>query len=103
MLILDPFQQGVNRRTVVEADNGKQCYLLDVIAQILFFLKKMVEESLEAYECSDVDWVITVPAIWRAGGKQMMREAAYKVHSFILIRDLPFVTLYMKRGIPRKS
>jgi len=26
-----------------------------------------------------IDWVITVPAIWDAAGKQMMREAGYKV------------------------
>ena len=25
------------------------------------------------------DWVVTVPAIWDVRGKQMMREAAYKV------------------------
>ena len=30
---------------------------------------------------SDFEWVITVPAMWRSRGKQMMREAAYKVHT----------------------
>ena len=31
------------------------------------------------YRATDFDWVVTVPAIWTAQGKQMMREAAYKV------------------------
>jgi hypothetical protein len=31
----------------------------------------------------DVQWVVTVPAIWRQKAKQFMREAAYQVgHSF---------------------
>lgn len=33
---------------------------------------------------SDIDWVITVPAIWKSRGKQMMREAAYKVTKLYL-------------------
>ena len=28
---------------------------------------------------SDICWVITVPAIWKAGAKQFMRKAAYDV------------------------
>jgi len=37
------------------------------------------------FEATDFDWVITVPAIWRARGKQMMREAGYKVHNNIYL------------------
>ena len=37
---------------------------------------------------ADFEWVITVPAMWRSRGKQMMREAAYKV-SFI-IKEIRF-------------
>ena len=32
-------------------------------------------------QATDFHWVITVPAIWNASGKQMMREAAYQVKS----------------------
>ncbi len=28
----------------------------------------------------DFKWVLTVPAMWKARGKQLMREAAYKVY-----------------------
>ena len=68
----------------VEALNGKKFFLVDIIAQILHFLK---QEFIVAYlqrgghqlSALDFDWVITVPAIWRARGKQMMREAGYMV------------------------
>ena len=57
---------------------------MDVIAQILKYLKiELIENHLKhggvPLEATDFDWVITVPAIWRARGKQMMREAGYKV------------------------
>ena len=87
--------QNVNREMKIPAKNGKQYYLVDVIAQILKYLKielieyhlKPSKHPLEKHlkrgghplEATDFDWVITVPAIWRARGKQMMREAGYKV------------------------
>ena len=56
---------------------------MDVIAHILKYLKDELIRTLNAadlqLEATDFDWVITVPAIWRARGKQMMREAGYKV------------------------
>ena len=70
----------------IKAKNGKEYYLVDVIAQILKYLKiELIEKHLQrgghSLEATDFDWVITVPAIWRARGKQMMREAGYKVTS----------------------
>ena len=66
------------------AANGKQFYLVDVIAQILKYLKTtLIEEHLQpsghTFQASNFDWVITVPAIWRVKGRQLMREAGYKV------------------------
>ena len=70
----------------VAAANGKEFYLVDVIAQILKHLKKELLESLSIaghpLTVTDFDWVVTVPAIWRARGKQMMREAGYKVNKY---------------------
>ena len=75
--------QSVNRDVKIKASNGKQYYLVDVIAHILKYLKSELISQLRhggyALEATDFDWVITVPAIWRARGKQMMREAGYKV------------------------
>ena len=41
---------------------------------------KQWDRVLHFLEATDFDWVITVPAIWKARGKQMMREAGYKVN-----------------------
>ena len=63
--------------------DGRKFYLVDVIAHILSHLKhqllKEVNSSGYDLKASDFDWVVTVPAIWKAKGKEMMREAGYKV------------------------
>ena len=69
---------------IITAKNGKEYHLVDVITQILKYLKiELIENNLQCgghcLEATDFDWVITVPAIWMARGKQMMREAGYKV------------------------
>ena len=75
--------QSVDRVMKVKAKNDKDYYLVEVIAHILKYLKDELIRLLNAsdmhLEATDFDWVITVPAIWRARGKQMMREAGYKV------------------------
>ena len=68
----------------IKAKNNTEYYLVDVITQILRFLKtELIEVHLQRggheLQATDFDWVITVPAIWKARGKQMMREAGYKV------------------------
>ena len=76
--------QNVNRETKVKGKNGKEYYVVDVVAQILKYLKTELINHLQRgehpLEATDFDWVITVPAIWRARGKQMMREAGYMVN-----------------------
>ncbi|CAI8050492.1 Heat shock 70 kDa protein 12A [Geodia barretti] len=66
----------------VKGKNGKEYFLVEVIAHILKYLKdeliKKMKRADWALNATDFDWVITVPAIWRARGKQMMREAGYK-------------------------
>ena len=81
-----PPLQNVNREMRKrKANNGTEYYLVDVIAQILKYLKieligKHLQRAGLPLEATDFDWVITVPAIWGARGKQMMREAGYKVN-----------------------
>ena len=57
-----------------------------VIAHVFrYFRDKAIEECNVTFtddalvDQSDVEWVITVPAIWSDAAKQMMREAAYEV------------------------
>ena len=56
---------------------------MEVIAFILKYLKeKLIDHlsrTISPLKAADFDWVITVPAIWDARGKGMMREAAYLV------------------------
>ena len=81
----------------MSAANGKKFYLVDVIAQILKYLKNELLESLtragHPLKVTDFDWVVTVPAIWKARGKQMMREAGYKVFTLLwyMVNMQPFV------------
>ena len=73
----------------LESFAGGLYYLVEVIAFVLSHLKDelMKHLSTSGFEFSpmDFEWVITMPAIWKAGGKQMMREAAY------LVRYLSFI------------
>ena len=71
--------------------NGKEFFLVDVIAHILHDLKCRLltvvrDFGYEGLNASDFDWVITVPAFWKSEGGEMMREAGYMVssNSFIL-------------------
>jgi hypothetical protein len=57
---------------------------IDVFSYSLRFFKEHVVEELSDQMSTklvdnDICWVITVPAIWKAGAKQFMRKAAYNV------------------------
>lgn len=73
--------------------NGKHFFLLEVIAVILKYLKeKFLKVEISGgirgqLEMEDFKWVLTVPAMWKARGKQLMREAAYKVLHVICSLD----------------
>ena len=79
--------QNVNREMKIKGKNGKEYHVIDVVAQILNYLKteliNHLQRSEHPLEATDFDWVITVPAIWKARGKQMMREAGYMVNPAI--------------------
>ena len=69
----------------IYASNGKRYFMVEVIAFILRYLKQQLEKHLclwwtpQPLRVKEFDWAITVPAIWKARGKRMMREAAYLV------------------------
>ena len=74
----------MSRELKIAAMNGQCFYLVDVIGHILRYLKeefllRHLQRGGHSFCISDFDWVITVPAIWKARGKQLMREAGYKV------------------------
>ena len=76
-------KQTINRQTIVKSFSGRKFYLVEVVAFILKVLKitliDHLSRGIKPLKTTDFDWVITVPAIWDARGKRMMREAAYLV------------------------
>ena len=47
----------------------------------------------DGYNAIDIQWVLTVPAIWKPAAKQFMREAAYRVNNTNIL-FFPFFFLY---------
>ena len=71
---------------MVKAANGKHVKAMTVFSRSIRYLK---DEALKVicqrtgddyYNVSDIQWVLTVPAIWTPAAKQFMREAAYEVN-----------------------
>ena len=52
-----------------------------------------LSHTVRPLKSTDFDWVITVPAIWDARGKRMMREAAYMVSDFTLMMVLVYLCI----------
>ena len=76
--------QELNSETTIAASNGEQFPAVELFALALRYFKEHALKELSAQSASiivneDVRWVITVPAIWRANAKQLMRHAAYEV------------------------
>ena len=78
----------------MEARNGKKWPALDVFAKCLEYLKRVATDAINErhlksdkdnpgaevmYKNSQIQWVITIPAIWSISAKEFMRMAAYKV------------------------
>ena len=77
--------QTINTETTIKAANGQLVKAKTVFACAIKFLK---EEAIKVicrqtgddnYSANDIQWVLTVPAIWTPRAKQFMREAAYQV------------------------
>lgn len=75
---------------------GNKMLALDVFAAAIQYLKDHLIECLRArlddIRDTDIDWVITVPAIWQDEAKQFMQEAAAKVCLDDLLKAIPFMT-----------
>lgn len=91
--------EDLNENTEVQARNGKKWPALDVFAKCLNYLKKVATDAVNErylksnkdnasaevmYKDAQIQWVITIPAIWSLSAKQFMRKAAYKVKIYSL-------------------
>ncbi|KAL9965717.1 hypothetical protein ACROYT_G029559 [Oculina patagonica] len=86
-------QKDLNERTEVQARNGKKWPALEVFAKCLEYLKRVSTDAVNErhlksqkdnpdadvmYKPEQIQWVITIPAIWSVSAKEFMRKAAYK-------------------------
>ena len=88
LILYDKPFQNVNRNMTITSMDGMKFYLVEVIAFVLKYLKHKLQEHFsymqQPLNSDEFDWVITVPAIWKARGKRMMREAAYMVYMHLI-------------------
>ena len=78
--------QELSREAKCTATNGKKMGIITVFSHLMRYfknaaIKQINSVSTDDVDCDDIKWVITVPAIWNDGAKQVMREAAYEVSS----------------------
>jgi len=76
--------QELSRSTEVVAANGAKMPAVVVLAHALRHfsqqaVREISEQSATPLSNDDIRWVVTVPAIWTAAAKQLMRQAAYDV------------------------
>lgn len=77
----------MHTETTIRAANGETVKAKKVFAHSIRFLKdeaiKVIRQRTgdDNYNTDDIQWVLTVPAIWTPKAKQFMREAAYEVGS----------------------
>lgn len=79
--------QDLHKDVEIKAANGKALRAVTVFAHALKFFKDHVLEELSDQSATkileeEIQWVLTVPAIWKAPAKQFMRTAAYEVSRF---------------------
>lgn len=78
----------MNRQTVCADENGKECEAMKIFTYCINYLVESLLESVNKkitgkLEMKDIDFIITVPAIWDDTAKMFMIEAAKNVSLFI--------------------
>lgn len=86
LCFLLPYLQELHYNMELEAASGRSVLAVLVFAHALRYFKnccirELNEQSTSctAITADDIQWVITVPAIWRQSAKQFMRHAATEV------------------------
>jgi len=71
--------------STLEARNRRHVKALEIFTYSIRYLHTRALEVIrertgdEHFNSRDIQWVLTVPAIWKPAAKQFMREAAYQV------------------------
>ena len=75
----------------IESIDKKKMPAMEVFSKALRFLAdtllRFIRDTEVTEKETDIQWVLTVPAIWNPGARHFMRKAAYEVMSctFILL------------------
>lgn len=82
--------QDISRTSTVTDINGRSATALLIFSMVIGFLRDHLLDTIRSQAVgvsdSDIQYVITVPAIWDDKAKQFMSEAALKVLLFIFAR-----------------
>ncbi|CAG2216049.1 Heat shock 70 kDa protein 12B [Mytilus edulis] len=75
--------QEIPRDLMLEDDKGKLLPAMKVISESIKFMREHLMRTLskkgqDVIRPTEINWVLTVPAIWSDAAKQFMREAAVK-------------------------
>ena len=98
--------QELNWSMQLEAANGKTVLASLVFAHALRYfkdccLRELNEQTISSLAISPehIQWVITVPAIWRQSAKQFMRHAATQVSNLHSIKSVNENDIEIEREI----
>lgn len=85
------YLQSFGSSVEVEDHLGKPLDALEVFSKSLNYMREMVMDMLKkddthvANNEDNIEWIITVPAIWEEVAKQFVRKAAKKVNISVYI------------------
>lgn len=91
--------QRVHRETKCNDENGRELEAMLVFTHSIRYLKDHLLKTIckgfieDPFKISDINFVLTVPAIWDDTAKMFMREAAIKV---ILLKIYRYVFIHTK-------
>lgn len=83
--------QAFENSVEVEDHLGKPLAALEVFSKSLNYMREKVMEMLKEDDThvtnnkDNIEWIVTVPAIWEEIAKQFVRKAAKKVNITLLI------------------
>lgn len=73
----------LNKELTIPDSEGKHKKAIDVFSIVIKYLKELIIKSTEISKVGDkskfeseIQWILTIPAIWSDSAKQLMREAA---------------------------
>ena len=99
-LLVFPYQ-AFSENHNISAINGGSLPAIDIFSLALEYLsEKMLrfiteKAGIVTIRPSNILWVLTVPAIWKPGARQFIRQAAYKVLKVPHLFDIYVHTKYL--------